>query len=187
MSGFTPQTGVTDPELAASALDGDRQAFTELVNRHREGVYRFIYRMVGDAQQADEAAQVAFIKAWQKLGSYKPQYSFRSWVFSIAAHAAIDDMRKEKITMDMETMERIPAGDNPEEIAEANERAALVRNAVLELPSSSRAVLVLREYEGLNYQEIANVLGIPVGTVMSRLNYARTLLRQRLAECMEVR
>lgn len=181
----TTQTGLTDQTLAASALQGDRQAFTELVNRHREEVFRFVYRICGDAQSADEAAQEAFIRAWQKLASYKPQYPFRNWIFSIAAHAAQDEFRKEPQTVSLEAVE-ISDGKLPEAEAEAHERASMIRNAVLDLPSASRAVLVLREYEGLSYQEISSVLAIPAGTVMSRLSYARSLLREKLADCLEV-
>jgi RNA polymerase sigma-70 factor (ECF subfamily) len=181
----TTSTGLTDQALAASALQGDRQAFTELVYRHREGVFRFVYRMCGDIQSADEAAQEAFIRAWQKLASYKPQYPFRNWIYSIAAHAAQDEFRREPPTVDLDTLE-ISDGKLPEAEAEDHERARIVRKAVLELPAASRAVLVLREYEGLSYQEISSVLSIPVGTVMSRLSYARSLLKEKLADCLEV-
>lgn len=173
-------TGITDQALAAAALHGDRQAYTELVNRHQQGVFRFVYRMCGDVQTAEDAAQVAFIRAWQKLASYKPEYPFRNWIYSIAAHAAVDELRRDRPGTSLESDEIPDRNPLPEAEVEANEQAQAVRTAVLELPTASRAVLVLREYERLSYQEIAAVLGIPVGTVMSRLNYARGILREKL-------
>lgn len=177
---------LSDQELVASALEGERQAFGELVCRHQEGVVRVVYRMCGDQQLAEEAAQEAFLRAWQRLRSYKPQYAFRNWIFSIATHFALDRLRSERETVPVEDV-NLPAedGGGPEGKFEVKERANQVRRAVLALPPGSRAVLILREYEGLAYNEIASVLGIPVGTVMSRLNYARNQLRQALAGYLE--
>jgi RNA polymerase sigma-70 factor, ECF subfamily len=173
--------GRTDQDLVALALQGERQAFGELVERHRAGVVSVVYRMTGDAETAEEAAQVAFLKAWQRLYSFKTQLSFRNWIYSIAVHAALDQARAEKEMVSLDQIQLEAANGKPEAELEARERAEKVQQAVMELAPACRAVLVLREYEGLSYQEISTALDIPVGTVMSRLNYARSQLRQSLA------
>jgi RNA polymerase sigma-70 factor (ECF subfamily) len=168
--------------LVARAQNGDRNAFSELVRAHAQGVMHVIYRMCGDMQVAEDAAQEAFIQAWLRLPSYRPRAPLRSWLYRIAVNCAIDMLRKEKRILSgaVEDLNLPDAGPSPETQAANSERAETVQEAVLSLPDASRAVLVLKEYEGLSYQEIAEALDIPVGTVMSRLNYARKLLRERL-------
>ncbi len=175
----------TDQELVSAALQGDRLAFGELVNRYREGAVAVVYRMTADSHLADEAAQEAFIRAWQRLYSYKPQFPFRSWIMSIAVHTALDALRSASKQVDIDQLPLEDPTGKPEAELEAKERRAFIQRAVLALPPASRAVLILREYEGLSYHEIAAALDIPIGTVMSRLNYARSQLRQALAPLIE--
>lgn len=169
-------------ELVIRAQGGDRTAFSELVRIHAQGVLNVIYRMCGDAQLAEDAAQEAFIRAWLNLSSYRPQTALRNWLYRIAVNAAMDMLRKEKRILPnaLEDLQLRDPQAGPEAIFSQEERIALVQRAILSLPDASRAVLVLREYEGLSYQEISSTLDIPVGTVMSRLNYARTLLKAKL-------
>ena len=167
--------------LIAQAKQGDRRAFGELVHRHREGVVNVVYRMCGDTSLAEDAAQEAFIRAWQHLPGYRPRSPFRNWVYRIATNAARDVLRRERETIDVDELPLAASEAGPEATVERQERGEHVRQAVLSLPSASREVLVLREYEGLSYREIAETLSIPIGTVMSRLNYARNRLRQSLA------
>jgi len=171
-------------ELVTRAQSGDRNAFSELVRAHAQGVLHVIYRMCGDMHVAEDAAQETFIQAWLRLGSYRPGTSLRNWLYRIAVNTAIDMLRKEKRILPgaVEDLRLVDPGLGPEALVAKSERVETVREAVLALPDASRAVLVLREYEGLSYREIAEALDIPVGTVMSRLNYARTLLR----ECLKV-
>lgn len=168
-----------------AAQQGDRQAFSELVHRYREGVINVVYRMCGDANLAEDAAQEAFIRAWQHLPRYQPRSPFRNWLYRIANNAALDALRREKQTTDIEDVSLMATTIGPEAAAERSERAEYVREAVLSLAPASRAVLILREYEGLSYKEIADTLNIPMGTVMSRLNYARTKLREMLRAYLE--
>jgi len=172
-------------ELIARAKQGDRQAFGELVRRHREGVINVVYRMCGDANLAEDAAQEAFIRAWQHLPSYRPRSPFRNWVYRIATNAARDTLRRERETVDIDELSLATPDAGPETMVEGEERGERVRMAVLALPPASRSVLTLREYEGLSYREIADTLGIPIGTVMSRLNYARNRLRESLTPYLE--
>ena len=175
--------------LVQRAQKGDREAFGEIVRRNRAGVINVVYRMCGDACLAEDAAQTAFIHAWQKLSAYRPQNraqgSLRSWLYRIAVNAALDMLRKERPHLDIETAPLASPNNGLESLVENQERQRRVQQAVLALPEASRAVLVLREYEGLSYQEIAQTLDIPLGTVMSRLNYARNLLLESLKDCLE--
>jgi RNA polymerase sigma-70 factor (ECF subfamily) len=141
-----------------------------------------VYRMCGDAQIAEDAAQESFIQAWLHLSSYRPGTSLRSWLYRIAVNAATDMLRKEKRILP-NALEDLPLQDpqlGPEALFSQAERTALVQKAILSLPEASRVVLVMREYEGMSYHEIAESLRIPLGTVMSRLNYARKTLRDKL-------
>jgi RNA polymerase sigma-70 factor, ECF subfamily len=175
---------INETELVLRAQHGERNAFNELVRIHAQGVVNVIYRMCGNAQIAEDAAQEAFIQAWLHLPAYRPQTSLRSWLYRIAVNAATDMLRKEKRILP-NALEDLPLQDpqlGPEALFFQEERTALVRRAILSLPEASRAVLVLREYEGMSYHEIAEALDIPVGTVMSRLNYARKTLRDKLEQ-----
>ena len=177
---FISQTN--EKELVTRAQGGDRNAFSELVRMHSQGVVNVIYRMCGNMQIAEDAAQETFIQAWLRLPSYRPQASLRNWLYRIAVNAAIDMLRKEKHTLPgaVEDMNLRDSEPGPEALVTSFQQTETVQAAVLALPDASRAVLVLREFEGLSYQEIAESLEIPVGTVMSRLNYARKLLREKL-------
>jgi RNA polymerase sigma-70 factor (ECF subfamily) len=188
------ERALNDRDLITAAQHSDTGAFGMLVNRYRDGVVGVVYRMCGDPWLAEEAAQEAFVRAWLHLAGYDPRYSFRSWVYRIAINAALDALRREKPVVDVDEIDDI-VGDidahvagngDPEMALVKKERASRVRRALLALPAPGRAVLVLREYGGLSYAEIAGALDIPLGTVMSRLNSARGQLRQSLAGLLEV-
>jgi RNA polymerase sigma-70 factor (ECF subfamily) len=173
---------VSETELVVSAQNGDRNAFSELVRAHARGVFNVVYRMCGDALVAEDAAQETFLRAWQNLSAFRPGMPLRNWLYRIAFNAGMDMLRKEKRILpdDIENLPLTDGRPSPESLVSHNERTAMVQKAILSLPDASRAVLVLREYEGLSYQEISSTLDIPVGTVMSRLNYARNLLKSKL-------
>jgi RNA polymerase sigma-70 factor, ECF subfamily len=177
-------TVMDETELVTRAQNGERNAFSELVRIHAQGVMNVIYRMCGDAHIAEDAAQEAFIRAWLHLSSYRPQTSLRSWLYRIAVNAATDILRKEKHILPnaLDDLQLKDSQPGPESLFSQEEQNALVQKAVLSLPEASRAVLVLREYEEMSYHEIANALDIPIGTVMSRLNYARKLLKEKLEQ-----
>jgi len=173
---------VNETELVRQAQNGDRNAFSELVRVHAKGVLNVVYRMCGDMLVAEDAAQETFIRAWQSLPSFRPGTPLRNWLYRIAFNAGMDMLRKNKRILpdDIEDMHLTDGQPGLESLVSQNERTAMVQKAILSLPDASRAVLVLREYEGLSYQEISSTLDIPVGTVMSRLNYARNLLKSKL-------
>jgi RNA polymerase sigma-70 factor (ECF subfamily) len=172
----------TETALIEKAQKGDRNAFGELVRHHHPGVVNVVYRMCGDVELAEDAAQDAFIQAWLNLSSFRPGTSLRNWLYRIAVNAALDVLRREPKTpfADVESLSMADPLAGPEAIFLKKERAVIVQQAILSLAETSRAVLVLREYGGLSYQEIASTLDIPLGTVMSRLNYARDRLKELL-------
>lgn len=175
-------TSFSEAELVVSAQNGDRNAFSELVRVHAQGVLNVVHHMCGDAQLAEDAAQETFIRAWQNLPSHRPGTSLRNWLYRIAVNAGTDMLRKEKRILpdDIDDLGLTDGRPSLEYQVSQKERARLVQKAILSLPEASRMVLVLREYEGLSYQEISSTLDIPVGTVMSRLNYARNTLKAKL-------
>ncbi len=177
---------ITEADLVALAQQGDRAAFGELVCLHRQGVINVVYRMCGDSELAEDSAQEAFLRAWKNIHRYQPKSAFRNWLYRIATNAALDVLRRQRESVDIEIMPLRSKHPNPEKATETQERATLIKKAVLALPEASRSVIILREYEGFSYHEIAQTLDIPMGTVMSRLNYARKLLRQSLEPLMEV-
>lgn len=184
-----PQLEETELALIEQAQNGDQQAFGELVCRYYPAVVHVVYRLCGDAFLAEDAAQEAFLRAWLNLPSYHPQSPLRYWLYRIAVNAALDILRKRSESR-LEEEEWQMVGDpaaGPEALAIAHEEASRFQQAIALLPEAARSVLVLREYGGLSYQEIALVLDIPLGTVMSRLNYARNRLRELLKEEMRQR
>ncbi len=172
----------TELGLIEQAQQGDRNAFGELVRRHYESVVHVVYRMCGEVQLAEDAAQEAFLRAWINLPSFEPRANLRNWLYRIAVNAALDVLRRKSETFveDEETLMVSDQMPGPEETLIRKEQVELLQRALRNLPEASRSVLVLREYGELSYQEIASVLDIPIGTVMSRLNYARNRLREVL-------
>jgi RNA polymerase sigma-70 factor (ECF subfamily) len=172
-----------EAQLIARSQQGDREAFSQLVRRYYPGVVGVVYRMCGKTALAEDAAQQAFLQAWLHLPAYQPRSPLRNWLYRIAVNAALDALRRGP-QVEPQDLDSLPLPDSrpdPEQRVEAHERSTLVQQAVQALPPASRAVLVLREYEGLSYREIAETLSIQPGTVMSRLNYARGVLRKKLA------
>ncbi len=176
------QTAESESDLITRAQQGDRDAFAELVRSHYPDVVQVIYRLCGDAGLAEDAAQETFIKAWQHLvASFRPGTSLTSWLYRIGVNAALDMLRRGRgAPVDLMTVRAVDQAASPEEALYQKERSRSVQAAILSLSEAGRAVLVLREYGGLSYSEIAAALDIPVGTVMSRLNYARCRLRELL-------
>jgi len=169
--------------MPAGALTRERDV-REAYAAHAGELYGFASRSLGDAGLAEEAVQETFLRAWQNLSNFRPHTSLRNWLYRIAVNAATDMLRKEKRILpdalgDLQLSDPLPG---PEAVFSQEERATMVKKAVLSLPDACRAVLVLREYEEMSYHEIAEALDIPLGTVMSRLNYARKLLKERLEQ-----
>jgi RNA polymerase sigma-70 factor (ECF subfamily) len=188
MPGSEAQTD--ERELVERAARGDRDSFDVLVRRHQDRIFSVAYQIVRNREDALDVAQEAFAKAYVSLSSFKGESSFTTWVHRIVVNLSIDCLRRrrrgEVATYDdrlaiPEDAEPGPAAsDDPESALEARQVQALLARGLQLLPPVHRAVLVLREIEGLSYDEIARAVGCSLGTVMSRLFYARRKLQKVL-------
>jgi RNA polymerase sigma-70 factor, ECF subfamily len=173
----------SDPILVHAARKGDHQAFAILVRRYSERAFRAAYRVVRDSTEAEEIVQEALIKAYRALDSFESRSSFYTWLYRIIVNLALDHRRREARAPHLELDENVAARVDPRAIVpdrgdpEVASRRTEVREFVAEgvqaLPDGQREVLLLREVEGLSYEEIAQKMCISKGTVMSRLHYAR--------------
>ncbi len=170
-----------ETDLIEKSRLGDRSAFGELVLQYQHSVVHVVYRMCSDLDLAEDAAQEAFLRAWLHLDDFQPGSSLRNWLFRIAINVALDKLRLTHGTpLDLEAVNAVDSAEGPEEKLVNKQSSQRIQQAIQALSESNRAVLVLREYGGLSYEEIASTLDIPIGTVMSRLNYARNSLRKLL-------
>ena len=162
------------------AKAGDQDAYGQLVQQYQRLIVSVAYRQGLELEEAEDVAQETFVKAWLALPSYRPAVgSWRAWLCRIAINLAIDRQRRQRPQLDLDDDLADGAASLVEQ-AEADLQAQAVRRALAQLPPASRAALVLNEYEGLSYAEISAALSIPIGTVMSRLHYARRRLRELL-------
>jgi RNA polymerase sigma-70 factor (ECF subfamily) len=171
-------TDEDDAALVARCLEGDRDAFAGLVGRYQRVLYTVAFRMLGNPADAEDAAQTAFVRAFERLGSYDGQHRFFSWLYRILANECLNQLRARK---PLELVADRPSDDPlPPEAMELAERQRVVQQALLLLSSEHREVIVLRHFAELGYDEIGAALGIPVKTVKSRLYTARQQLAGRL-------
>ncbi len=174
-----------DAEVLSRVAAGDTAAFEALVRRHQDRLMGVCQRLLGDREEARDAAQEVFLKAFRKAGSYRPRGRVSTWLYRIAVNHCLNRLRRRKVVRFLplgalggaddeaslppdRTDPADPAPD-PEAVLEARRRWAATRCAIDRLPEGQRAVLVLARFEGLSYREIAEVLGITVGAVESRL------------------
>jgi len=176
----SPQRQQTEESrFIARSIAGDKAAFGYLVEQYQRFACSIAYRMTGQPDLAEDLAQEAFLRAWLNLPRLRGAGQFRVWLGRIVTNVTIDYLRTRRPEAALD--ERLPAGaESPPAQVVRNETQETVRQAILALPEQSRAALILREYEGLSYKEIAAILDIPLGTVMSRLHYARGKLREAL-------
>jgi RNA polymerase sigma-70 factor (ECF subfamily) len=185
-----------DRELAALAAKGREGAFRELLSRYERPVFSLIYRMVRDRTLAEDLAQEAFIRAFNAIGSYNTSYKFSNWIFKIANNHTIDHLRKRKLktvsihgspnatSQDELSQTRLVIESNdedPHEYLEHKELGGQIEEAIGHLREEYRTVILLRHVEGYAYDEIAEIMGLPLGTVKTYLHRARNELKERLA------
>ncbi|HHY54256.1 MAG TPA: sigma-70 family RNA polymerase sigma factor [Chloroflexi bacterium] len=163
------------------ARRGDRSAFSRLVEAYQRPVFNLTYRMLGSVEEAEDAAQEAFLRAYSRLGQYDPEMKFSTWLFSIANHYCIDRLRKRRTTQisidDNPVLQNLEGDDpRPERHALQQEARIEVQNMLDRLAPEYRTPLVLRYWEDLSYEEIAESMNVTVATVKSRLFRARQQL-----------
>jgi RNA polymerase sigma-70 factor (ECF subfamily) len=184
----------TDTELVRLARQGDRRAFEELVERYQRKIYVVLLGMLHEHDAAWESSQETFIKALRSLDQFKGEASFHTWLYRIAVNVAIDFQRHEwrrplvsvadETGAARQTLHEEPRRDDPFRRVRSREIGARVRAAIEQLTPEHRAAILLREVEGLSYEEISRVMECAKGTVMSRLHYARKKLQDLLADCL---
>lgn len=185
-----------DQILVQKALKGEQKAYHILLARHKKAVFHIIYKIVSDPEESSDLVQETFMKAFVSLASFNPQYRFSTWLYKIAANCAIDYLRKKKRdtvsldepvkTKDEEFEVEIPDwSKNPEAEWVAKEKALSIEEAIQSLPKQFREVIIYRHSEDKSYEEISEILKIPVGTVKARIFRARELLKKKLKSLRE--
>jgi RNA polymerase sigma-70 factor (ECF subfamily) len=170
-----------DFQVVRQCLGGDTQAFGFLVEKYQGIVYNVALRMVRDAADAEDIAQAAFLKAYEKLGTYNERFRFYSWLYRITVNEALNFLDRQK------RFARLDEGaEDPQQVreveGEARERSERIQEGLLELKPDHRVVLILRHFEELSYEEIGAILDIPIKRVKSRLFSARQVLRAILVK-----
>src|SRR5271165_5227181 len=187
------QPGLADVDLVRLAQKGGMEAFEELVARHRDKIYARAYSMMRNEDEALDLSQEAWVKGWQRLAQFQGDSSFVTWMTRIVINLCLDQLRKQKRQraesiemLDEESggVERLMPVNNPNPTAglERTELRKRIDRALAQLSAEHRTVLVLHEFEELEYKEIAKVMGCSIGTVMSRLFYARRKMAALLAD-----
>jgi RNA polymerase sigma-70 factor (ECF subfamily) len=191
---------LSDQEVVLQAREGRQAAYRELIRRYERPIFALIFRMVRDRELAEDLSQETFVKALNAIGSYRPEFKFSSWIFKIANNAAIDHLRRRELdTLSLEgsphaaTPEAMQATalqignreESPLEAVEARELGSAIEAAIGRLRPEYRSCILLRHVEGRAYEEIAEILDLPLGTVKTYIHRARNELRQMLAHLKE--
>ncbi|HEY8105866.1 MAG TPA: sigma-70 family RNA polymerase sigma factor, partial [Gemmatimonadales bacterium] len=186
----------SDQEIVALARAGEEAAYRELIRRYERPLFSLLYRMVRDRELAEDLSQETFVKALNAIESYRPEFKFSSWIFKIANNAAIDHLRRREL--DTLSLEGSPHAETPEAVeatalqigdrqespldaVEARELGGRIEQAIGQLRPEYRSCILLRHVEGRAYEEIAEILNLPLGTVKTYIHRARNELRQALA------
>ena len=189
-------TALTDHELVALAQKGSEKAYRELLGRYQRPVFSLVYRMLRDREQAEDLAQETFVRVFNHIERYDPKYKFSSWIFKIATNLTIDHIRKKEVAtvsidgsryavtadeIEASTITVASGDENPEELLVAKELGESIEGAIGELRAEYRTAILLRHVEGREYQEIADIMGLPLGTVKTFIHRARKELQEKLA------
>lgn len=175
-------------ELIARLQKRDEAAFEELIRQYEKKVYTLCFRMCGNSEDAEEAAQDAFLALWRGIDRFRQESSLSTWIYRLATNACIDTLRRRKkqsgsVSLDDEELfvDAVDTSPQPQETVEHRETQKLLQEGLSALPEEYRKVLILREIEGLSYTEIAESASIELGTVKSRISRGRSLLRNFLS------
>jgi len=188
-----PPAANSDFKAIQQCLSGNQEAFEKLVTRYQKPVYNLVYRLLGNAEDAKDITQEAFVKAYQSLAKHNPELAFHSWLFRIAQNLSIDYLRRKKrrITVSLdETPENYPHEVQQPELADTapdarsilieKQKCDHIQNIINSLPEQYKSVIILRHIEGLRLEEIAQILNLPLGTIKTNLYRARNLMKDKL-------
>jgi RNA polymerase sigma-70 factor (ECF subfamily) len=186
---------LTDQEIVVLARQGREAAYRELIGRYQRPVFSLIYRLVRDREKSEDLAQETFIKVLNALDRYDPTFKFSSWIFKIAHNTSLDHLRKkELVTLSLEgsphaesqseieasTVQALSTEETPEDYAASRELGATLEQAIGRLRPEYRTAIVMCHVEGRPYEEIAEVMGVPLGTVKTYIHRARNELKKEL-------
>ncbi len=175
-----------DRVLVERILAGDSRAFEKLVEKYKRRIYYLAYRMTRDHDSADELAQESFVKAYQAMSGFKKEYSFYTWIYRICVNLTINFLKRESQTISVDTIEGsdyiLGKSDQIDQLERmiASEQAAIVKRTLGTLPPDQQAVFILKTFDEMSYERMAEVMNCSIGTVMSRLFRARHKLRKAL-------
>jgi RNA polymerase sigma-70 factor (ECF subfamily) len=184
--------------LIRRARDGDSAAMNHLVEAHYKQAYNLAYHLSGNYDEANDIAQEAFIRVFNSLTSFRGDAGFSTWLYRIVTNVFLDERKKQKVRAHSSLEEYLELEDNtvtrqiedpspgPEQLVEQSERNSVVGDAVRSLPEIQRAMIAMYHFQSLSYEEIAEVLNLPIGTVKSRLNRARLALKNKLEPVREL-
>ena len=172
---------IKDDQLIKQTLDGCKNSFNVLVERYQDKLRSYTFRITRSESEAEDVLQEAFILAYTHLASFRGEGKFCTWLYAIVRNLAISNVRKRKSHLTLSEGIDFAGGDPPpDEGIRVSELSDMVNQGIAELDESYRQIVILREIEGKEYQEISELLDIPLGTVKSRLHKARTLLKEKL-------
>src|SRR5712692_4488433 len=176
-----------EEKLVVASKHGDQDAFAQLVQQHQRRVFNLVFRMLGQYEEANEVSQETFLAAWQGLPSFRGDACFSTWLYRIAYNCALKQLEQRKHDIALQVVvqaEQVVANTGREEPVDAalerHARQALVHEHLSELPAKYRIVLVLRHLQEMTYEEMAEILTMPIGTIKTHLFRARNLLKERL-------
>jgi RNA polymerase sigma-70 factor (ECF subfamily) len=177
--------------LIEQSLQGHSAAFGQLVQLHQDRLYNAVVHLIGDRVEAEDIVQEAFVQAYLKLETFRRHSAFYTWVYRIAFNNAVSRKRRKRVeasvdqTREQAGAEPLDSGDAPSDRLMREEQVRQIREALSQLSDEHRSILVLREIEGCDYEAMAEILGINIGTVRSRLHRARIQLRDKLKEMQQ--
>ncbi len=172
-----------DAALVIACARQEPGAFQELLSRYRRPAVTLAYQMMGDAEEAEDVAQEAFVRVFQAIPRFRGQAAFSTWLYRIVTNLCLGRRRRKKTTVELDAISEPRAADSP---SRAVTEALLTRQVLSAMSDDLRAILLLRDQEGLSYTEIAETLRLPLGTVRSRLSKARMAFRQLWKKLSEV-
>ena len=183
---------LTDKEVIKAVLDGDRECFSQLVERYQKGLVTYIYHMIHSYEEALELSQDVFIKVFKSLDKFDGSYKFSTWLYRIASNHTIDFIRKQKMDLasiderednpDMSPFRVVSGTLNPDEAYSNKVLLKRVMEAMKELPESYRELILLRHFNFRSYEAMSRITGLPIGTVKNRIFRARQMLMEKLED-----
>jgi RNA polymerase sigma-70 factor (ECF subfamily) len=181
------QSEQDDTQLVKASQQGDQDAFASLMQRHQRRVFNLVLRMLQDYEEASEITQEAFLAAWMGLPSFRGEARFATWLYRIAYHCALKQLERRKRERSLQAaieaeqiLEEVNKQKQAEDVLELRARQAIVREQLEKLPTTYRIILILRHLQEMTYEEMADILTMPIGTIKSHLFRARHLLKKHM-------